>query len=817
MSHGALYPRVATLLHSCLPCMRRLVSPSSPLLPHLPAGTGRRGPRAAVLAVLLRAGVALAAIGGGAVASGCSSAEGTGPTAAPASIRIQGGNDQNGAAGASLTVPLAVVVTDARGGPVSGVRVEWDATAGSGTLSPAASLTDRNGVATTTWTLGTLAGTGRVTAGVSGVNPAVFTAIIQPGAAAVVVATPPLAFVNVGETVAVRASVRDAFGNELQNQTVTFGTLDPAVATVSATGVVSALAVGNARIVATAGARADTVPVTVQAAGSSLCGPIAPRVLALGETLIPTAGPTGVTACLEAPAGVNAEYAIAIVSSAPGFGTSTSVDVFAQGNTAPTTASLVIPEGTATPVDAAPVSSVPAKVEQERRQRVDAELAGLTPAARDWYEGSGLSVPRTAAVRAEAKVGDLLRLNANGIQGCSNADTRVGRVAAVGTTAIIVSDTANPTGGYTDADYAGIVATFDTLIYPLDTTAFGAPTKIGAQGKIILFYTRNVNALTPPNAGYTIGGFFYSRDLYPRTARNGLPGCEASNEAEMLYLLVPDPNGVVNGNRRSKNEITLLNLGTLAHELQHLINASRRLYITPNAATSEETWLDEGLSHIAEELLYLRISGFTSRQNLNLADVTRVTGNFTNYASQNFSRFYSYLVNPEGTSPYAPNDSLSTRGAIWSFLRFVAGRQGAAGESAFFRALVNSPTTGFANLSNATGGQIGDYLRDWAVSNIADDFSAATTAALDPSYRSWAWNFRSIFPGLRFGNAPPIGVYPINARALQPATAQRITLAGGTSSYVRFGVAGGGRALVSIAANGGAVPSHVRYAIVRLR
>jgi hypothetical protein len=393
-------------------------------------------------------------------------------------------------------------------------------------------------------------------------------------------------------------------------------------------------------------------------------------------------------------------------------------------------------------------------------------------------------------------------------------------VAAVGTRSIIVADNENPSGGYSDTEYANIAATFDTLIYPLDTTAFGAPTNVSGNGKVMLFFTRSVNALTPNSTNsYTIGGFFFARDLYPKTARNGLASCPSSNEAEMFYLLVPDPNGTVNNNKRTKDEVTTLNLGTIAHEFQHLINAGRRLYVNTTAVSSEETWLDEGLAHTAEELLFYKMSGFTSRQNIGFSQVAVAVSPFNNYASQNFARFYLYLINPEITSPYAPNDSLSTRGASWNFLRFAAGRQGASGEANFYRSLVNSTTAGRTNLANVLGGNaaMSDYLRDWTVSLIADDFSVAETALLDQRYITPSWNFRSIFPNLRITSSNPLGVYPINARTMQSGTTQRITLAGGTSSYVRFGIQSGKSAILNLASNGNALPTTLRYAVVRLR
>jgi hypothetical protein len=430
-----------------------------------------------------------------------------------------------------------------------------------------------------------------------------------------------------------------------------------------------------------------------------------------------------------------------------------------------------------------------------------------------------MEVPRTRAALTSVNVGDEIKLNSNANQACSNADTRTGRVAAVGNRAIVVSDKENPTGGYTDAEYASIVATFDTLVFPMDTAAFGAPSNISPYGKIILFYTRAVNALTPQGAGFTIGGFFFARDLYPKTARNNLPACATSNETEMFYLLVPDPDGVVNSNRRAKTDVTRLNLTTIAHELQHLINASRRLVVNTASSTTETVWLDEGLSHLAEELLYFRVSGYSTRSNLVLTDVNgaRAT-DFTTFAAQNFSRFYSFITAPENNSPYAPNDSLGTRGAIWNFLRFAAARQGPNGEAAFLRSLVNTTATGVTNLQQVlSGGAFADYLRDWTISLIADDYSTATTTALGAPYTNPAWNFRSIYPGLRLAGGAALGVYPIATRSLVTGVPQRIALAGGASSYIRFSVPAGQRALLSLSSNGALPASTLRYGIVRLR
>jgi hypothetical protein len=747
------------------------------------------------------------------------------PNATPATIVVDAGNNQTGTAGQPLVTPLAVRVSDAEGKPVKDRRVDWDIGASSGMVLPASSTTNASGIATTIWTAGPVATTIRVSAQLAGLNPAVFTAVILPGAPVSVVATPEAATLGVGDTIRVRASLRDALGNTIVGQVITFSTLDAERASVSSTGLVTALAQGTARIVADASGRADTVPVTIGAPGTSLCGGASPITMALGEVSALTAGATSISACVTAPTGVNAEYGLVVVNTAGSFGTGAFVDVLAIGNTGPTIASLTAQDALGSAAAATTDLPIGGAIDDRNAERAaelarqeiaHKELTPLVPEARRWYASRG----RTSALVA-ANVGDELKLNVNSSQSCSNPSTRTGRIAALSNRAMIVSDLANPAGGYTDAEYQSILATFDTLVFPMDTAAFGAPTNISPYGRLILFYTKAVNELTPRNANFTIGGFFFARDLYPKKAANGLAACAASNENEMFYLLAPDPTGEVNGNRRTKDEVTQGNLASIAHELQHLINASRRLYVNSGAVASEETWLDEGLAHIAEELLYFRIAGYGSRVNLTSTDVFATTARqaqFNTYASLNFFRFQRYLVAPESNSPYAPNDSLATRGAIWNFLRFAAGRQGAEGEAEFFRRLVNARSTGVANLQTVlSSGGFSDYLLDWVVSLIADDFSPATTAALQPRYINPAWNFRAIFPGLRVSSGAPLGTYPIAARLLTSSAPQRIVLGGGTSSFVRFGIPDGRSAFITFSSNGVRPAATIRAALVRLR
>ena len=144
-----------------------------------------------------------------------------------------------------------------------------------------------------------------------------------------------------------------------------------------------------------------------------------------------------------------------------------------------------------------------------------------------------------------------------------------------------------------------------------------------------------------------VGGFFFSRDLFPKTATAGVDACATSNVAEMFYLLVPDPDGVVNQNVRSTDFVRTVTAGILAHEFQHLINASRHLYVNTGNSTFEESFLDEGLAHMAEELAFYRASGLAPRQNISAATVQssqRISDAFDTFGSANIRRYREFLI-----------------------------------------------------------------------------------------------------------------------------------------------------------------------------
>jgi hypothetical protein len=414
-----------------------------------------------------------------------------------------------------------------------------------------------------------------------------------------------------------------------------------------------------------------------------------------------------------------------------------------------------------------------------------------------------------------AAVGDLVTLNASN-RACDSVRQRTGRIEAIGAKSIVVADTGNPAGGFTSAQFAQVAARFDTLVYPVDVANFGEPSDIDGNGRVILFFTRTVNEMTEPNAPSYVGGFYFSRDLFPATKSATLDACAGSNEGELFYLLAPDPNGEVNHNIRRTGFVDSVTASVVAHEFQHLINASRRLYVNTAATDFETVWLNEGLSHIAEELLFYREAGLTPGMNLDsLAMGTTGTRRANIFAADmraNAGRYHQYLASPTLSSPIADNDDISTRGATWNWLRYLADRKDLRGSQAasVWQPLVNTSAVGTTNLRTVFGPDLGGSLRDWSVSHYTDD----VVAGIPMAFMQPSWNWHSLIPTLRasFTN----GTYPLPVTALSTAGSATSVVPGG-AAYYRFSVPPNTTATILATGSGTGASWALQATVVRLR
>jgi hypothetical protein len=384
-------------------------------------------------------------------------------------------------------------------------------------------------------------------------------------------------------------------------------------------------------------------------------------------------------------------------------------------------------------------------------------------------------------------------------------------VVAVGSKSLILADTLNPRNGFTTADYQRYAARFDTLVYPLDVAAFGAPSDIDQNGRVAIVFTRAVNELTPRGSGTYVGGLAFARDLFPQLATSRTTACATSNEGELLYLMAPDPTGAINGNRRTTGFVDTNTTAVLAHELVHLINASRKLYVNTSAVVFEAKWLDEGLAHEAEELLFYRESGLSPRTNLDYGAVVasaRTRNAYVTHMGGNAARYRDFIASTGQTSPYSAGDpTVATRGAAWSLLRYLADRAGPTDGDVWSR-LVDNTAVGTANLQSVFGRDVGAMIRDWMVSIVTDD-----NAATGPELQQRSWNWRFIFAGVE-----GVGVfYPLSVTPMTNATSYTGTIPAGGSTYYRLSVAANDSASITLGGQSGAAGSNLQLVIVRTK
>jgi hypothetical protein len=412
-------------------------------------------------------------------------------------------------------------------------------------------------------------------------------------------------------------------------------------------------------------------------------------------------------------------------------------------------------------------------------------------------------------------VGDVLQLNvATSCDGA--ADVRTGVVRAVSNRAIVVVDEANPSSDLGDADWQRFANEFDQHAYPSVAEAFGEPSDVDRTGRITVFFTRWVNELSEGRDGSFVGGVFWPGDLFPKTNRvvdgRNLSGCANSNERDMFYMLTADPQGVTGSPRFDGNDIRRMTLATMAHELQHLVNYARRLFVhnASGAGDFEDLWLNEALSHLVEERVFYRTSGLGPGMNIDGSRLgsANAIDPFNAHQAPNFGRLARWLEAPGDTAtvPLNGRASLGGRGSSWSFVRYAADRR-AGDRNAFLHSLVNTTESGLENISQSVGGDALTWMRDWSVATYAADL-----VSVEARYRHPSWNFRDLYP--RFQNQDR---YPLAVQELRDGQTRTFGVAGTGAVYVGVYAPADRTATVRIRVGGAAPPAALRLSVVNER
>lgn len=425
-----------------------------------------------------------------------------------------------------------------------------------------------------------------------------------------------------------------------------------------------------------------------------------------------------------------------------------------------------------------------------------AREARLAAEARALGVGAAAPVARVAA--APPVVGSSRTFKVCGDIDCATLKNVVATARWVGTHAAIFVDDSAPAGGFTLLNLQQMGQQFDADLYPINRQSFGAESDIDNNGVVIILLTPKVNALVgrPQCEDSFITGFFFGADL--------LPSIRSSyNNGEVFYGFVPDPGGLVSCTY-SVSLVRRLIPVTFIHEFQHMISFNQHVLV--RGGDTEVLWLNEALSHLAEEL------GGRYYDSLGI-DTTA-----SRFYIGNLYNAFQYLKDPLASPVVTetPPGELTERGAVWLFVRYLVDRFG----SQTSRDLVNTSSLGAANVAAVTGTPFARLLGHWALAVYATDYPGFTAPA---ELRYDSWRFRTTFADLH-AQAPSDfdRVYPLvpfsGTGGMVSVTG---TLKSGSGAYVLATQApdGPGFELTLSPAAGGIFPSAAaaQVAVVRLR
>jgi uncharacterized protein (TIGR03437 family) len=321
-------------------------------------------------------------------------------------------------------------------------------------------------------------------------------------------------------------------------------------------------------------------------------------------------------------------------------------------------------------------------------------------------------------------------------------ETVTGRLKFIGDNVVVYVDDAAPTGGFTDQQLDLLGRLFDRKLYPVTVNAFGSVSDIDRNGHVAVLMTPVVNRLTDAATCQQFGyvtGFFYGLDLTPARAN--------SNKGEIFYSIVPDPAGATGSCAHSVAEVERGVPSTFVHEFQHMISWNQHVLV--RGGRNEATWLNEGLSHIAEELASLQYEKDPSQPRSTPEQI--FPDSSQGYIVGNVGNAYMYLESPADVSLtlFRDNGSLEERGAAWIFLRWLADQKG----EQILRRLVETSLTGVANVEDKSGEPFRRLFGDFGISLYAASLPDAQRSQLPTRYRFTSRDFRRIFQ--RFYDTDP--------------------------------------------------------------
>jgi hypothetical protein len=229
----------------------------------------------------------------------------------------------------------------------------------------------------------------------------------------------------------------------------------------------------------------------------------------------------------------------------------------------------------------------------------------------------------------------------------------------------------------------------EQIILPRLKILFGTAADIDNDGRLAILVTPTINDEK------VAVGFFNPANFYNRNIdTNSDIYNPASNEMDIIYIAAPDESSNTSYSVESI-------IATIAHELTHAITYTRKTWQRQidgeTNAVREELFLDEGLSHLSENLCGFGKSG---------GNIKFLQKYFDDTASYSFCK----------SNRFGQEDSAGMRGAITMFLswlywemggmeydKFEPGKLIDCGGITFLKKIVDSTDTGWENIGKAVG------------------------------------------------------------------------------------------------------------------
>jgi hypothetical protein len=661
--------------------------------------------------------------------------------------------------GATAGDSVRFVVRDAFGNPRVAETVNFSVAAGGGQASPTSAQTDPQGRAATMFTTGTTAGTNTLSATVSGITPSSFSVTTTAGSVEVSsIAPSPM---TPGSTVTISGARFDptASGNAV--------TIDGQPATVTSATSTQLMITVPTTLPCTPSHQAN---VQVTANGSTAIGRQTLRVgtlrtLTVGAAVVLT-NSSDIHCSELSPA--SGRYAVNVLDAS---GAPTALTPFRFSG------AISIPPGTTLAPPAFTLRQSVGATRLTRQTTAIDRLRSTRSAAHNIQLESNRLIyarmknrfrrtPRKAApssARASLAAGVPVAVGDTRTFRVVQPSTVVGasatcatfveitaRAVYVGTKGIIYEDVAAPLAGQMDDNFVQLGQEFDASMYPTVAAYFADPLVTDQFTDV----DQHLNMVFTPSIPSGLGGFVASCDFFARNTTDN----QASNLGENFYARVPTVAGT--GFSTDNPEAFLRKMRSLiVHEVKHIASLGAHLVNSANTFPKrfEESWLEEGMAFVAEEVwardkIY---SGATWKGNMVYASTLFCDVRPTNPSCtgrplvmfDHFAMLYDFLDLPGDASLFGrvADGDFTFYAVSWSFIRYNADRY-ATSEMSYLRAITNAvDVIGIANISRQSGADANQMLGMWSLSLYLDEHSAMAGNA---DVRFPSWHTRDIFAGM---------------------------------------------------------------------